>query len=98
MMTCRIICSGAFIRYYIGIDEYSTTTETDMEREEWLNKCAAQYETRAGLDSTEARELAEIALQAEIYAGTGLDADPEECADEDMDNWWGGDDDDDNED
>lgn len=69
-----------------------------MEREEWLRRCAARYETRAGLHLKQAQELAEIALDGlfdcepealspEQVSGF-LDANrPEDEADGDMDCW-----------
>jgi len=69
-----------------------------MEREEWLMRCAARYETRAGLHLKQAQELAEIALAGlfecapEVLAPEQipgfLDANgPEDEADDDMDCW-----------
>ena len=58
-----------------------------MDKETWLTRCAARYETRAGLHLKQARELAEIALAEEISAGRGLDADPEASADADLECW-----------
>lgn len=58
-----------------------------MDREEWLMRCAARYETVAGLHLKQARELAEIALEEEISAGPGLSSDPEASADADLECW-----------
>ncbi len=69
-----------------------------MEREEWLTRCTARYETRAGLHLKQARELAEIALDALFECAPEvldqeqipgfLDANgPEDEADGDMDCW-----------
>ena len=55
-----------------------------MDKEEWLTKCAARFETRGGLHLKQARGFAEAALE-------NLDGDltenPEEAADEDMTRW-----------
>ncbi len=56
-----------------------------MTNEEWLMRCAARYEARAGLHLTQARGLAEISLDAD-EDGDFAD-DPERAADEDMDCW-----------
>jgi len=70
-----------------------------MTREEWLTRCAARYEERAGLHLKPARDFAEIALQGLIDTSEPaglqpedeaafLDANsPEEEADGDMDCW-----------
>jgi hypothetical protein len=58
-----------------------------MEREEWLTRCAARYEACSGLTKEQARDCAEIALDEEISAGTGLNADPEASADADLECW-----------
>ncbi len=55
-----------------------------MDREEWLTRCAARYETRAGLHLNVARELAEIALDS---VDGDLSQCPEDGADADMDEW-----------
>ncbi len=55
-----------------------------MDKEGWLTKCAARFETRGGLPLKQARDFAESALE-------NLDGDltenPEEAADEDMTRW-----------
>lgn len=55
-----------------------------MDKEEWLMKCAARFETLGGLHIKQARDFAEAALE-------NLDGDltenPEEAADEDMTRW-----------
>lgn len=56
-----------------------------MDREEWLERCAARYESRGGLTSSEALEAATVALEAD-EDGDFTD-DPEAAADADMACW-----------
>lgn len=56
-----------------------------MDKETWLTRCAARYETRAGLHLNQARSLANLALEEDEH-GDFAD-DPEGAADEDMSYW-----------
>lgn len=55
-----------------------------MTKEEWLARCAARYQTRAGMETTEAMQAAAASLE-------NLDGDltenPEDAADEDLTCW-----------
>lgn len=55
-----------------------------MDKEEWLTRCAARFETRAGLSLELARSFAEVSL--EIVDGD-LTENPEDAADEEMNCW-----------
>lgn len=55
-----------------------------MDKEEWIRRCAARYEERAGLHCLQACDIAEACLE-------NLDGDltenPEDAADEDLSYW-----------
>lgn len=55
-----------------------------MNREEWLTRCAARFEVRAGMHLTEARGFAEAVLE---NLNDDTSESPEEAADEDMSCW-----------
>lgn len=58
--------------------------ETQISKDEWLQRCAARYQHRAGIEASEAMSCAEASLE-------NLDGDltenPEEAADEDLTCW-----------
>lgn len=56
-----------------------------MDRQEWLAHCAARYESKGGLTSSEALEAAAVALDAD--ADSDFTEDPEAAADADMACW-----------
>ena len=55
-----------------------------MDREEWITRCAARFETRGGLHLIEARGFAEAALE---NLNDDTAESPEDAADEDMSCW-----------
>lgn len=57
-----------------------------MEKQEWLDRCAAQLKKRGGLDDVSAAEVAEGCL--ELWDGD-LTQNPEDVADEEMSCWGG---------
>lgn len=56
-----------------------------MDREEWLARCAARYESLGGLTASQALEAAAVALDA--YEEGDFTEDPEDAADADMECW-----------
>ena len=59
-----------------------------MTKGEWIARCAARYQERAGLTQEQAREAAEACFDAESREpGSEFSEVPEDCADEDMSCW-----------
>lgn len=63
-----------------------------MTKDEWISRCAARYQERAGLASEQAKEAAEACFDAES-GEPGFELSelvgyrPEDSADEDMNCW-----------
>lgn len=55
-----------------------------MEKQEWLDKCAAQFVARGGMTAPEAVLSAEACLE---FCDSDLTEDPVDAADEEMSNW-----------
>lgn len=55
-----------------------------MDKQEWLNRCAARFSGRGGLEHKEAIEAAKACLE---NLGGDLTESPEDSADEDMSCW-----------
>jgi len=63
-----------------------------MTKEEWITRCAAQYQQRAGLTHEQAKAAAVECFDAQMpeqgFEFSELeDYSPEDCADEDMSYW-----------
>lgn len=63
-----------------------------MTKDEWITRCAARYQERAGLTPEQAREAAEACFYAEsgepgFEFSEAVEYQPENCADEDMSYW-----------
>lgn len=58
-----------------------------MKINDWINRCAARYEQRAGLSKKEARIAAFVSLTSTEDVDVTTEETPEEFADEDMDCW-----------
>jgi hypothetical protein len=55
-----------------------------MDKQEWLQKCAARFAERSGIHPDDAKYDAEMCLG---MVGGDLTEDPDEVADEEMSNW-----------
>lgn len=59
-----------------------------MDKQEWIDRCAARYINRAGLDKKTAEEMALVCYTQAMDDDDDLDQfTPEDAADEDMDCW-----------
>lgn len=57
-----------------------------MTKEEWLNRCAARYQQRSGMEAGEAMKAAEASLE---NLDNDVTENPEDAADEDLTCWQG---------
>lgn len=55
-----------------------------MDKQEWLDRCAAQFTQRANLNAEDANAHAETCLE---FVSGDLSEEPEDVADEEMSNW-----------
>lgn len=55
-----------------------------MDKNEWMARCAARYQQRAGMEAGEAMQAAEASLE---NLGNDLTENPEDAADEDLTCW-----------
>lgn len=59
-----------------------------MTKREWLQRCAARYVEKAGVTQEQADDFAEVCYDAQqIETGEIYTENPENCADEDMEEW-----------
>lgn len=66
--------------YYIAL----LNDAMPITKNEWLTRCAARYQQRAGMDADEARQAAESSLE---NLDDDLTENPEDAADEDFTCW-----------
>lgn len=59
-----------------------------MTKQEWLQRCAARFIKKAGVTQEQADMFAEVCYDAqEITTGETYTENPENCAEEDMEEW-----------
>ena len=61
-----------------------------MTKDEWIARCAARYQERAGMTPEQANEAAKACFEAEsgeTEFSEAVEYRPEDCADEDMSCW-----------